>query len=112
MAHPYFSQLRDLMNEVGLSDPDIICKHFFSGAAIYARGKMVASLSPKGLAFKLSKPRCDQVLSEGIAIPLCYFNKSPAKRGYVLFPDADQLNDDELRGYFNECVSTSAKDAA
>ncbi len=112
MAHPYFSQLQKLMSEVGLGGPDFVCKHFFSGAAVYARAKMVATLSPQGLAFKLSEPRCEEVLAEGHAIPLCYFKKSPVKRNYVLFPDADQLDMDEIRGYFQECVSTSEHDAA
>jgi len=112
MAHPYFSQLQELVRDVGLGDSDIVCKHFFSGAGLYARGKMVATLSPKGLAFKLSKHRCDQVLSEGLAIPLCYFSKSPVKRSYVLFPDVAELSTEDLRGYFQECVLMSAQDAA
>jgi len=112
MAHPYYSQLHELMSEVGLGAPNFACKHFFSGAAVYARGKMVATLSPQGLAFKLSESRCEEVLAAGHAIPLCYFKKSPVKRNYVLFPDVDQLDTDEIRAYFQEAVSTFAQGAA
>lgn len=74
MAQPYLSQLQELLAEVNLGDTELVCKHFFSGAAAYANGKIVASLSPKGLAFKLSECRCDNVLSAGIAIPLQSFD--------------------------------------
>lgn len=112
MAHPYLGQIQKLVSELDFGDSDIECKHFFSGAAVYANGKIIASLSPKGLAFKLSKSRCAEVLSEGLAMPLRYFEKSPIKKGYVLFPDKDQLRKEELEGFFRECVSTSAQDAA
>jgi len=112
MAHPYLGELRDLLCDVGISGSDVVCKHFFSGAAVYASGKIVASLSPKGLAFKLSEPRCKEVLSEGLAVPLRYFDKSPVKRGYVLFPEKDRLRKEELQEFFQECILTSTHDAA
>lgn len=107
VAHPYLKEIRDLLAEVGLGDSELECKHFFSGAAAYANGKIVASLSPKGLAFKLSEHRCSEVLTGGLAIPLRYFDKSPVKRGYVLFPDKNGLSKDELRSFFRECILTS-----
>ena len=112
MAHPYLNQIQELVSDIDLGDSDIVCKHFFSGAAIYANGKIVASLSPRGLAFKLSELRCAEVLSDGVAIPLRYFEKSPIKRGYVLFTDKDQLREVEIEGFFRECVLASAQDAA
>ena len=112
MAHPYLGQIQKLVSDIDFGDSDIEYKHFFSGAAVYADGKIVASLSPKGLAFKLSESRCAAVLSEGLAIPLRYFEKSPVKQGYVLFPDKDQLRKVELEDFFRECVLTSAQGAA
>jgi TfoX/Sxy family transcriptional regulator of competence genes len=112
MAQPYLSQLQEIANDVGLGEGELVCRHFFSGAALYARGKIIASLSPNGLAFKLSHARCDEVLSEGIAVPMCYFRKSPAKRGYVLFEDVDQLSKDDIRRYLQECIATSRRNAA
>lgn len=109
MAHPYLEQIQELVSEFNLGDSEIVCKHFFSGAAAYANGKIIASLSPKGLAFKLPESRCAEVLSEGIATPLRYFEKSPIKRGYVLFPEIDQLRNVEIEGFFEECVLASAQ---
>jgi TfoX/Sxy family transcriptional regulator of competence genes len=112
MAHPYLGQIQELVSEFDFSDSDIVCKHFFSGAAVYVNGKIVASLSPKGLAFKLTELRCTEVLSEGLAVPLRYFEGSPVKRGYVLFPDKNQLGKEELERFLRECVLTSTQDAA
>lgn len=112
MAHPYLDQIQELVNDIDLGNSEVVCKHFFSGAAVYANGKIVASLSPKGLAFKLTESRCAEVLSEGLANPLRYFEKSPIKRGYVLFPDKDQLRKEEVEGFFQECVLTSAQETA
>ena len=112
MAQPYLDQIKKLVSNIDLGDSDIECKHFFSGAAVYANGKIVASLSPKGPAFKLTETRCTEVLSKGVAIPLRYFEKSPVKRGYVLFQDKDQLRNVEIEGFFRECVLTSSNGAA
>lgn len=106
MAHPFLDQIRQLVGDIDFGGPQIECKHFFSGAAVYANGKIVASLSPKGLAFKLSEPRCAAVLSDGLAIPLRYFDNSPVKQRYVLFPDKSQLGQVELENFFRESVLT------
>lgn len=112
MAHPYLGQIQELINDIDFGNSDIECKHFFSGAAVYANGIIVASLSPKGLAFKLSESRCAEILSMGLAIPLRYFDKSPVKRGYVLFADKGQLRKAEIESFFQECVLASTRDAA
>jgi len=44
MAHPYLGQIQELVSNIDFGDADIVCKHFFSGAAVYANGKIVASL--------------------------------------------------------------------
>jgi len=112
MAQPYLNQFQEIVSDAGLGDAGLVCKHFFSGAALYARGKIIASLSPNGLAFKLSDARCEEVLSEGVAVPMCYFRKSPAKRGYVLYRDVDQLSTDVIRRYLQECIATSEQNVA
>lgn len=109
MAYPYLDQLQELVDNVDLGDSDVVCKHFFSGAAAYLNGKIIASLSPNGLAFKLSASRCAEVLSDGLAIPLRYFDKSPVKKGYVLFPDVDELGNGEIANFFRECVLNSTQ---
>ncbi len=64
------------------------CRHFFSGAAVYRDGSIVASLTPVGLAFKVPTEVHDRLLESGRAQPLRYFPRSPIKRDYVLFPDS------------------------
>ena len=59
MAHPYLEQLQILVRNIDRGDVELVSKHFFSGAALYADGKICASLTPAGLAFKLSQQRCD-----------------------------------------------------
>ena len=112
MAHPYLEQLQHLVHDLDLASPDIVCKHFFSGAAAYAHGQLFASLTPGGLAFKLPEPRCKDLLSRDCAEPLRYFDNSPVKRGYVLFPEHGKLMKDELKQYFLESVSAAAEDSA
>ena len=88
MAEPY---LRDLMSivdaasarEVGAGE--ILCKHFFSGAAAYVDGQIFMTLTPAGLALKL--PENDRnALFEQSAEPLKYFPNAPVKKSYVLLP--------------------------
>ena len=104
MAHPYLAQLQSLVrNELG-SDVELTCKHFFSGAALYANGKICASLSPAGLAFKLGKKCSEELITNQIAVPLCYFKGAPTKSNYVLFPDPDELTSSSICAYFSESI--------
>lgn len=68
------------------------CRHFFSGAAVYRDDKIIATLTPVGLAFKVSTEVHDELLDSGRAIPLRYFEASPVKQDYVLFPSADAVD--------------------
>jgi len=105
MAHPYLANL-ELLSELHLADrSDIECRHFFGGAALYCNGLICASLSPVGLAFKLSESRCSELIESGTARPLRYFSKSPVKKGYVLFQDADALDADSTSAYFSEALA-------
>jgi len=90
MVETYRADLAALVDRSGLSKQDrgrIECRHFFSGAAAYADGKIFMSLSPAGLALKLPEDRCAELLAAG-AGPLKYFAKSPIKKGYVVLPAA------------------------
>lgn len=102
MAQPYLDQLERLV-AVHLSfSGDVVCKHFFSGAALYIENRICGSLTPKGLAFKLGESRSDDLVTQGLARPLRYFDKSPVKKGYALFPDYTSLSDSELSAFFEE----------
>ncbi len=107
MAHPYLKQLQDLVGTVNRGDVELVCKHFFSGAALYADGKICASLTPAGLAFKLSQQRCKDLIDSRIAVPLCYFEGAPKKTNYALFPELDDLSSTSISAYFNECIKNS-----
>ena len=105
MAQPYLDQLEKLISAVAPSSDDLACKHFFSGAALYMKQNICATLTPKGLAFKLPKQRCEHILAQGKAIPLQYFDNSPIKEGYILLPDFRDLSDTDIFSYFEECVA-------
>jgi len=63
-------------------------RHFFSGAAVYRDGTVVATLTPVGIAFKVPDDVRDDLLKSDRAVPLRYFPNSPIKSNYVLFPDS------------------------
>ena len=104
MAQPYLSQLQELVSAIE-GRHDLVCKHFFSGAALYADRNICASLTPKGLAFMLPRSRCDDLFAQGRAIPLRYFDHSPIKQGYILLPDFQNLSDTDVSSYFEECIA-------
>lgn len=85
--------------------PGLMCKHFFSGAALYSNMTICASLTPAGFAFKLPEQRCLELIKFGMASPLRYFANSPVKRGYVLFPDAGNLGNAAIVSYLKECLA-------
>ena len=107
MAHPYLERLQALSRVVQFDDIDLICKHFFSGAALYANARICALLSPDGLAFKLPKKRCADLIGRQVAIPLCGSGKARGGNGYALFPDPDELSEQALSGYFRECIENA-----
>ena len=103
MAQPYLDELRQLVSNHDSVPEGVDCKHFFSGSAFYLHGKICGSLSPAGLAFKLHPDHADELISAGKAQQLKYFEKSPVKRGYILFADYKNLSGTMLSKYFDEC---------
>ena len=80
------------------------CKHFFSGAALYAEERICISLTPVGLAIKLPEETKDKLLKNKNAVPLRYFPKGPIKKGYVLFPDGVEKGGKSLHKYVKESI--------
>ena len=105
MAKPFLTQLEGLVKRYASDEPYLECKHFFSGAALYARGVICVSLSPVGIAFKLPADVCSELIDRGAASHLKYFAKSPVKKGYVLFKDIDEVSDRHMRKYFGMAIS-------
>ena len=80
------------------------CKHFFSGAALYADEKICISLTPVGLALKLPEETKNTLLKDKTAVPLRYFPKGPIKKDYVLFPNGMKNGGKALHNYVKESV--------
>jgi len=107
MVESYRLELAGIIDRLDLSDEmaaTIECKHFFSGAAAYVDGTIFMSLTPVGLALKLSPERCAALL-DGDARPLRYFANGPIKKNYVLLPDAIAGDDRQLRELVCESAS-------
>jgi len=104
MAKAFLGELQTLASRHLSGEPQTACKHFFSGAALYANGVICASLTPVGLAFKLPAKLCSELIDCGAASELKYFAKSPVKRGYVLFSNFGTLSDADMAMYFRMAV--------
>lgn len=110
MAEPYLANLQSIVGQmrvIGNEMNSIACKHFFSGAAAYIDGQIFMSLSPVGLALKLSDSDCASLFEQG-ATPLRYFPKAPLKRGYAVL-SAQMVNDREV---LNRWVARSVEFAS
>lgn len=95
MTKEYLDRLNDLMAEIA---PDISTtaslevNHFFSGAAVYADGRICISLTPAGFALKLPEALRDELMKEEGTKNLQYFPKAPIKKDYVVLSQR-QLDD-------------------
>ncbi|HXF89008.1 MAG TPA: TfoX/Sxy family protein [Xanthobacteraceae bacterium] len=111
MTQKYLEQLSALLERAvhdGFEKVRLECKHFFSGAAVYANGKICMSLTPVGFAVKLPEKSRRHLLKQGRARPLRYFPKGPIKKDYVLLPAA-ALNDPRaLRRWIKRSVEYTA----
>ena len=94
MAEPYFSQLKQILEALNIPEATLECKHFFSGAALYANGNICASLSPAGFAVKLPEDQRQLLISDENGSEFRFFPKGPVKREYVLL--ADRVVNDEM----------------
>ena len=90
MAEEYLKQLFALMEQStsGKIKYHLECKHFFSGAAVYANGRICMSLTPVGFAIKLPENSRNALMKQEGAKPLRYFPKGPIKKDYVVLPKA------------------------
>ena len=91
MAHEYLTQLSaflKLATAGRFKDVKLECKHFFSGAAVYANDRICMSLTPAGFAIKLSENLRNTLVNEHGAKPLRYFPKGPIKKDYVVLSES------------------------
>ncbi len=90
MARQYLEKLQSLLHPLTRALPAGValeCKHFFSGAAAYAEGRICITLTTVGLALKLPEDGRAELTKEG-AKPLRYFANGPIKKDYVVVPPA------------------------
>ena len=91
MAKEYLEKLSELMNRATagkFKHVDLDCKHFFSGAAVYANGRICITLTPAGFAVKLPEESRTALMRDIGAKQLRYFPKGPVKKDYVVLPEA------------------------
>jgi TfoX/Sxy family transcriptional regulator of competence genes len=100
MAQPYFDRLSAKLRESNPPKPRgvvVECKHFFSGAALYANGRIFASLTPAGLAIKLpERSRSDLLRARG-GRRLRYFKGGPIKKEYIVLSHRTAADREKVR---------------
>ena len=109
MAQPYLDQLTALIRETihsGKAGTSVECRHFFSGAAAYADGKVFAMVTPLGLALKLPPVDCQTLMELHGATPLRQFPEGPVKKDYVVLPPAMRRDPAALRPWLNASVAS------
>ena len=88
MAKEYLEKLEALLAPAARKLPpeiELEVKHFFSGAAAYANGRLCITLTTVGLALKLPEDSRARLKKKG-AKPLRYFPNGPIKKDYVVVP--------------------------
>jgi len=101
VAEPYLTDLKVIiarLNALHTGMESVSCRHFFSGAAAYVGGQIFVSLSPAGLALKLTEDDCAQLFAQG-ATSLKYFPKAPVKKGYAVLPTQLVENEKAFMGW-------------
>lgn len=108
MAEPYLERLSQItarLEPVLTGNLKLETKHFFSGAAVYANGKICASLSPTGFAVKLPAEVRSRLINEGKGQEFRFFPNGPIKREYVALSDSILQDDEMLREVINMSAS-------
>lgn len=108
MAKIFLDQLARMIDRVTsgrIGDVTVECKHFFSGAAVYANGRICASLTPAGFAIKLPKESRDVLSKRRGVKPLRYFAQGPVKKEYLVLSQALIRDRSALRELFEISVA-------
>ena len=112
MAEPYLERLITIVREARPAKPPGVrleCRHFFSGAALYANGTICASLTPVGFAVKLSEQSRAALLRERRGRPLRYFKKGPIKKQYVVLSRATAADPPGIRAFLRESIGYATR---
>ena len=76
--------LLDRLPRPPIAGVELACKHFFSGAAAYANGRIFMSLTPVGLALKLPEETRAALIDRGGTATL--FSQWPDQEGLRMHP--------------------------
>ena len=98
MAQPYLELLSKTITNLKLTasaEVSLECKHFFSGAALYANEKISASLTPAGFGLRLPADVRQHLIESGDGGELRYFENSPVKKEYIAL--SQSVVDDQER---------------
>lgn len=98
------SQIVDRLEPISGGDLTLETRHFFSGAALYANGKICATLGPAGFALKLPAEKRSSLIEEERGQEFHFFPEGPVKREYIALSDAIIQDEEKLR----ELISLSA----
>ena len=112
MAEPYFKRLAIMLPKARPKmsrGVRLQCRHFFSGAALYANGTICASLTPVGFAVKLSEQSRAALLRERRGRPLRYFKKGPIKKQYVVLSRATAADPPGIRAFLRESIGYATR---
>jgi len=107
VAEPYLERLATMLREARPKTSRGVrlqCRHFFSGAALYANGTICASFTPVGFAVKLSQESRAALLRERRGAPLRYFEGGPIKKEYVVLSAATLSEPAAIRAFLRESI--------
>ena len=107
MTKKYLQQLAALISELTprrFKGIVLECKHFFSGAALYANGRICVSLTPVGFAVKLPEGSRKILMGEKGVKYLRYFPKGPVKKNYVVLPKAMLKDTNALKRWIKASI--------
>ena len=107
MAEPYLERLTQMIGRLelpGAQDATLEPRHFFSGAALYASGKICALFSPMGFALKLPAATRQALIEAGQGSEFRFFPDGPVKHDYVALAESVEQDDEALRGLIGASV--------
>jgi TfoX/Sxy family transcriptional regulator of competence genes len=104
MAEPYYSQLSAHIETIHFPNVVLECKHFFSGAAVYANGKIFASLSPAGFAVKLPEDVKAKLIRSDEGTEFRFFPQGPIKKEYVRLNETFLQDEQDFHEIMNQGI--------
>lgn len=112
MAEPYREMLSKIILNLELPTSKKVVleyKHFFSGAALYADGRICASLTPAGFGLKLPQVVRERMIENGEGGELRYFENAPVKREYILLSPAIVDDPEKLKIFLSQSINYVVK---